>query len=276
VRWVAPDTPQGVALWLTHLGGSAEQTAPMLARLGERELLAASFDPPGHGRRRAGGEPWELASEVLGVFRRRMWPLAGRSVLESLRVPDWVDEHFGVAGLRVAGGVSTDGDVAVALAGVGPRIDCVAALVATPDWARPGMQTLGEDPVLLDQGEADRYAQWFFDALNPVRHLEAYERDVAIAFLCGAGRPSRARGGGRSLPHCALRPRSAHGRSGAGRAVRGSRLPRRGAGRAAVLLRARMAGAGQVGVRTEPPPKTDGTGSTMTSTARMRLPTTAT
>jgi uncharacterized protein len=86
----------------------------------------------------------------------------------------------------VAGGVSTGGDVAVALAGVDPRIDRVAALVATPDWARPGMQTLGEDHVLLDQGEADRYAQWFFDALNPVTHLEAYERDVAIAFLCGA------------------------------------------------------------------------------------------
>jgi uncharacterized protein len=145
VRWVAPDTPQGVALWLTHLGGSAKQTAPMLARLGERELLAASFDPPGHGRRSAGEEPWELAQEVLGVFRRRMWPLAGRSVLESLRVLDWVDEHFGVAGPRVAGGVSTGGDVAVALAGVDPRIDRVAALVATPDWARPGMQTLGED-----------------------------------------------------------------------------------------------------------------------------------
>jgi uncharacterized protein len=100
VRWVAPDTPQGVALWLTHLGGSAEQTAPMLARLGERELLAASFDPPGHGRRSAGGEPWELAREVLGLFRRRMWPLAGRSGLEWLRVLDWVDDHFGVAGPR--------------------------------------------------------------------------------------------------------------------------------------------------------------------------------
>jgi hypothetical protein len=123
VRWVAPDTPQGVGLWLTHLGGSAEQTAPMLALLSERELLAASFDPPGHGRRSAGGVPWELAEEVLGVFRRRMWPLAGR---------------------------------------------------------------------------------------------------------------------------------------------------------AAVLSRARMAGAGRAGVRTEPPPKTDGTGSAMTSTARMRLPTTAT
>jgi hypothetical protein len=65
-----------------------------------------------------------------------------------------------------------------------PRIDRVAALVATPDWSRPGMQTLGEDHVLLDQ--PDRYAQWFFDALNPVTHLDAYERDVALAFLCGA------------------------------------------------------------------------------------------
>jgi hypothetical protein len=44
----------------------------------------------------------------------------------------------------------------------------------------------GSRCVLLDQGEADRYAQWIFGALNPVTHLEAYERDVAIAFLCGA------------------------------------------------------------------------------------------
>jgi dienelactone hydrolase len=129
----------------------------------------------------------ELAGEVLAAFRRRMWPLAGRTVLESLRVLDWVDEHFGISGPRVAGGVSMGGDVAVALAGVDPRIDRVAALVATPDWARPGMRTLGEDRVLLDQGDADRYAQWYFDALNPITHLQAYERDVAIAFFCGAG-----------------------------------------------------------------------------------------
>ena len=57
-------------------------------------------------------------------------------------------------------------------------------------------------------------------------------------------------------------PRSATvirpGRSGGGRAVRGSRPPRRGAGRAAVLGGARVAGAGRVGVRTEPPQKTMG------------------
>lgn len=186
VQWVAPGAPQGVALWLTHLGGSTEQAALMLARLAERGMLAVSFDPPGHGRRSAGGEPRELAREVLEALRRRMWRLAGRTVLESLRVLDWVDEQFGVAGPRVAGGVSMGGDVAVALAGIDARIDRVAALAATPDWTRPGMQTLGEEPVLLDQGEPDRYAQWFFDALNPIAHLEAYEREVAIALLCGA------------------------------------------------------------------------------------------
>jgi hypothetical protein len=89
VRCVAPDTPQGVAPWLTQPGGSP-------------------------------------------------------------RMLDWVDEHFGVAGPGVAGGVSMGGDVAVALAGVDPRIDRVAALVATPDWARPGMS--GCNPAALECG----------------------------------------------------------------------------------------------------------------------------
>jgi hypothetical protein len=43
VRWVAADVPHGVALWLTHLGGSAKQTAPMLTWLAERGLLAVSI-----------------------------------------------------------------------------------------------------------------------------------------------------------------------------------------------------------------------------------------
>jgi alpha-beta hydrolase superfamily lysophospholipase len=50
VRWAAAGAPVGLALWLTHLGGSAEQTQPMLTQLAGRGLLAVSFDPPGHGR----------------------------------------------------------------------------------------------------------------------------------------------------------------------------------------------------------------------------------
>lgn len=53
VRWVAPPSAAGAAVWLTHLGGSTEQTEPMLARLAERDLLAVSIDPPGHGERGA-------------------------------------------------------------------------------------------------------------------------------------------------------------------------------------------------------------------------------
>jgi len=185
VAWATPDSsPTGVALWLTHLGGSTQQTLPMLDRLADRGLVAVSFDPPGHGRRGT-VSPWDLVQQVLGSFRRRMWPLLGQTTLECLRVLDWIDDRFTVSGPRVAGGVSMGGDVAVALAGVDQRITRVSSLIATPDWTRPGMFTLGEEPKLLDQGEADAYAQWFYDALDPMTHLDAYRRAVAIDFQCG-------------------------------------------------------------------------------------------
>jgi alpha-beta hydrolase superfamily lysophospholipase len=187
VRWVAPrESASGVALWLTHLGGSTEQAEPMLIRLAERGLVAVSFDPPGHGRRGGAAPPWEFASCVLASFRQRMWPLLGQTVLECLRVLDWADEQFGGGEPHVAGGVSMGGDVAVALAGIDRRISRVSALVATPDWTRPGMRTLDEPRQIIAQGQAGSYAQWFFDALNPMTHLEAYDRNVAISFQCAA------------------------------------------------------------------------------------------
>jgi uncharacterized protein len=186
VRWVTADAPAGMALWLTHLGGSAEQSGPMLTRLAHRGLLAVSFDPPGHGPRGNGRDPMELGHEVFGAFRRRMWPLAGLTVLESLRVLDWADQRFGTVGPHFAGGVSMDGDAAVALAGIDERITRVAALVSTPDWSRPGMRELSDYSVVLNQGDADSYAQWFYDAFDPVTHLDSFRRDLAIKFLCGA------------------------------------------------------------------------------------------
>jgi len=40
-------------------------------------------------------------------------------------------------------------------------------------------------PSSSDQGQADRYAQWFFNEFDPMIHIEAYERDLDISFQCG-------------------------------------------------------------------------------------------
>lgn len=70
------------------------------------------------------------------------------------------------------------GDIAVAIAGIEPRIVCVAALNSTPDWLRAGTE--------MAPGEPDAYAQFFYDRLNPMTHLESYRRRPAISFECGA------------------------------------------------------------------------------------------
>ena len=182
--------PRGTAVWVTHLGGSAEQARPMLERLAGQGFVAATFDPPGHGAR-GRGDPWEMAAAVLASFRRRMWPLLGQTVLESLRVRDWLAATYGEGGDQVAGGVSMGGDVAVALAGVDRRLTRVAALVATPDWARPGMRVLDDPETVLDQGDPDAYARFLYDALDPMTHLDRYEGDdrddraVEILFAMG-------------------------------------------------------------------------------------------
>jgi uncharacterized protein len=49
---------------------------------------------------------------------------------------------------------------------------------------RDGVEAVEGIPV---QWVAADVPHGFFDALNPITHLEAYKRDVAIAFLCGAG-----------------------------------------------------------------------------------------
>lgn len=180
----APGT-RGAALWLTHLGGSTAQARPMLERLSAAGFLAVSFDPPGHGRR-GSLDPWQLVGDVLGSFRRRMWPLLGQTTLEALRVLDWVEERWSAPRTWVAGGVSMGGDVSVALAGIDRRVSRVAALVATPDWSRPQMRPLDDPERMLDQGRADAYAQWFFEQLNPSTHPARYGRDVALYFLSGA------------------------------------------------------------------------------------------
>ena len=176
--------PRGLALWLTHLGGSMQRARPMLDKLAAAGFLAVSFDPPQHGRRST-GDPWAFAQEVLSSFRRRMWPLLGLTVLESVRVLDWTTERYGALPI-VAGGISMGGDVSIALAGIDQRVQRVCALAATPDWTRPHMHRLDDPQRMIDQGQADRYAQWFYDHLDPMTHAGRYRRSVALRFHSGA------------------------------------------------------------------------------------------
>ena len=66
----------------------------MLERFAAAGHPAVSFDAPGHGAR-GSGDRREFARHVLAAFRRRMWPLLGRTTLEALRVLDWLGGEVG-------------------------------------------------------------------------------------------------------------------------------------------------------------------------------------
>jgi uncharacterized protein len=183
---VTDGEPRGdLVIWLSHLGGAAEKEMPMLERFAAAGHPAVSFHAPGHGPR-GEMERHEFGEHVFADFRRRMWPLLGQATLESMRVLDWAAATLDRDGPVLAGGVSMGGDIAIALAGIDDRVRRVATVGSSPDWSRPGMREIGGDESLLDQGEADRYAQWFADQLDPIRHLDRYRRGVAIDFELGA------------------------------------------------------------------------------------------
>jgi uncharacterized protein len=187
VVWVEPSAPMPeapLALWLPALSTNKEWVLPFLHELAAAGFVAVSFDPWQHGER-ATESSEQIRARVFGSFRRHMWPILGQTTLECLRVIDWATQTLGVGQRIVAGGISMGGDVSVALAGIDHRVARVAAVVATPDWTRPGMRDLADPETVLPQGEADAYAQWFYDQLDPLTHLEAYGHGPAIAFECG-------------------------------------------------------------------------------------------
>lgn len=175
-----------LALWITHLGGNASKELPTLERLATAGIPAVSFDPPGHGARGDGGDPWAMAHHVLHHFRRQMWPLLGATTLEAMGVLTWALEALGRdpgAGV-VAGGVSMGGDIAIALAGADSRVRRVATIGSTPDWERPDMRDLADPDLVVRQGEPHPQGQWYADRLDPMRHVETYPF-VPISFELG-------------------------------------------------------------------------------------------
>jgi pimeloyl-ACP methyl ester carboxylesterase len=169
-----------LALWVPPLGMSKEDMRPVLEALAGAGFRAVSLDPWQHGERGTESAD-QIRERVFTDFRRHMWPIIGQTTLDCLRVID----HFG-GGPVVAGGTSMGGDAALALAGIDRRVTRVAASASTPDWTRPGMRDIRDPSRVLPQGDADRYAQWFFDRLDPLTHVDDYAHGPAILFECGA------------------------------------------------------------------------------------------
>lgn len=188
VLWVSPPSPRAKArlvIWLNGLSGTKEQMLPYLQDLAAAGFVALSFDAWGHGARST-ETPQELIIRVFSNFRRAMWPILGQTTLDTLRVIDWALATLDVAPEIYMGGVSMGGDIAVAAGGIDHRIQRVAGIVATPDWLRPGMQDLFNPGTVVEPGEPDRYAQYFYDQLNPLTHLSNYAHAPAITFECAA------------------------------------------------------------------------------------------
>jgi dienelactone hydrolase len=176
---VSPPRTRGrtLVIWLTGFSGSKESVHAQLIELAKAGYVALSFDPYQHGERRIEPNP-ELVKRVRGNIRRYFWPILARSAEETKLIIDWAIKVLGVRREVGMGGVSMGGDISVAAAGVDKRIKVVSAVVATPDWMRPGSF---EPP-----GEPDAAAQSDYDRRNPLTHLHAYAHRPYIAFQSGA------------------------------------------------------------------------------------------
>lgn len=187
VIWFEPEVQsqkRRLILFIPPFSGTKEGMIPYLQDLAKAGFVALSLDPWQHGERGTESRQ-EIAERVFGNFRRYMWPILGQTTLDVLRVIDWaivtldVEPHISIAGL------SMGGDIAVAAAGLDSRIERVLAIIATPDWLRPGMQDLFRPGTLLPPGTPDAYAHYFYDHLNPLTHLAAFAHGPAISFICG-------------------------------------------------------------------------------------------
>jgi len=185
VIWELPErlTPTTkLVIWLPAGLATMETARPVMLRLAAVGYLAVSFDSWERGSRST--EALEsLMPRVWANFPQVAWPLYGNGALELMRVADWAARAFGVTPPFAVGGVSAGGDIAVAAAGLDPRMACVAAVVATPDWRRPGMHVDGQ---LVGSGEPDAYAAWLYERINPITNPGSYAHRPAMLFECGA------------------------------------------------------------------------------------------
>lgn len=173
---------QRLFLHLPAFGQTKEDTKPVLDHLAEKGFVAIGMDTWQQGERGRESRD-QLTARVFGNFCRNMWPILGQTTLDVSRIIDWALAEFDLAAPVFLSGLSMGGDIAVAAAGLDPRISNVVAVGSTPDWKRPGMHDVMDAKKLLPHGEPDLYAQFFYDQLDPLTHLDHYARGPFLNFI---------------------------------------------------------------------------------------------
>lgn len=180
--WRCPPDPKAIAIHVPAFGQTKEQAVGVLDHLFEAGFAAIIIDAYQHGER--GCEERErINRRVFSSFRRFMWTIIGMTALDLPSIAEWARSSFGSQLAVHLTGLSMGGDTVIAAA---PLIDGVAsinAVIATPDWMRPGMRDLTSGECIA-QGMSDARAQLLFDALNPISRWDRY-RDQPIRFVVG-------------------------------------------------------------------------------------------
>ena len=182
VLWQAPAAPSAILIHVPAFSQTKEQTQPVLDRALSLGFAAVAIDAYQHGAR--GTEDRSaLTRRVFGNFRREMWTIIGETVLDVPRIAAWARAKFGAILPLHLSGLSMGGDIVVAAAPLIGDLASVNAVVATPDWQRPGMRDIASGD-LVPQGAPDAKARLFFERLNPIDHPEPF-RKLRIHFILG-------------------------------------------------------------------------------------------
>ena len=177
--WYEPEglEKRQLVIWLAGFSSDKETGIREAETIAKAGFLVLSFDPDQHGDR-MDNTVEELRERVRNNIRRYFWPILANTTKETPKIIDWAIKNLSVEEKIGMGGVSMGGDIAVAAAGEDKRITAVSAMIATPDWLRPGSF---ESP-----GKPDKNAQAYYNQYNPLTHLENYVHCPAISFQSGA------------------------------------------------------------------------------------------
>ena len=182
VLWSAPAAPSAILVHVPAFSQTKEQTQPVLDHALSLGFAAVAIDAYQHGAR--GTEDRDaLTRRVFASFRREMWTIIGETVFDVPRIATWARAKFGKDLPLHLTGLSMGGDVVVAAAPLVEHVASVNAVVATPDWQRPGMRDIASGE-LVAQGTPDAKSRLFLEYLNPIDHPHRFQA-LRVHFILG-------------------------------------------------------------------------------------------